>query len=61
MILISNIIFMSWGRWVSLEEALNSNLGQQEKVIMGNIFKKSMLNVETNYPSLIMPGLVSNK
>lgn len=52
---------MSCGRWVSLEEALNSNLGQQEKVILGNIFKKSMLNVETNYPSLIMPGLVSNK
>lgn len=52
---------MSCGRWVSLEEALNSNLGQQEKVIMGNIFKKSMLNVETTYPSLIMPGLVSNK
>lgn len=30
---------MSWGRWVTLEEALNSNLGQQEKVIMGNTLK----------------------
>lgn len=30
---------MSCGKWVSLEEALNSNLGQQEKVIMGNILK----------------------
>lgn len=27
----------------------------------GKYFKKSRLNVETNYPSLIMPGLVSNK
>lgn len=38
---ISNIICMSCGRWVSLKEALNSNLGQQEKVIMGNIKKYS--------------------
>lgn len=32
---------MSCGRWVSLKEALNSNLGQQEKVITGNIKKYS--------------------
>lgn len=30
---------MSCGKWVSLEEALNSNSGQQEKVIIGKILK----------------------
>lgn len=42
---------MSCGRWTSLEEVSNSNLGQQGKLIPGNILKIFRLNVETYYPT----------